>query len=201
MSIETEAPPEQHVSQPETSVLYMARRSELRLTIKSRYPVRDPITGQHAGTTPGIFVGFREGVFRCPREGQFLLQDTLDGGEIEVDAADLNERLQKHRLFNSLEEGFWLVNPIAPPISKDELEQLMRAAMAFDEATLEEIIAQESAGWQREDLLTTARDALGRVQQLRAEAKAEAEAVAQADAKAQAAAAAETPPPAPEAQS
>jgi hypothetical protein len=121
------------VSQPETSIVYMARRSDLRLTLKSRYPLRNPVTGQPEGTTRGIFAGFRDGTLRIPREGKVVLVDTLDGGESEeLDAEFVHEMLQKHRRYGDRSEGFWMLEQPAPPVSPQEIDRLMEAAARWD---------------------------------------------------------------------
>lgn len=158
------------VSAPETTVLFMARRRELRLTWETRYPIRDPRSGLPAGNTKGRYVAFRDGAFRCPRSGTVVLRDTLDGGQSEVDAAELIEWLEKHPLNGNRHEGFWEVVEPAPAVSREELQALMDAATTFDEERLEAILEQERAGWGREDLIETAERALGRLREIREEA-------------------------------
>lgn len=147
------------VSQPEAKLLFMSRRSELRLTKKSRYPIRGP-HGQVEGMTQGQFVAFRDGVFRCAPAGEVTLVDSLDGGEVDVDGQELVAYLRKHRLFGNREEGFWEVDPVAPAPSKAELSTLIRLSQRADVEQLEAFIAQERAGWNRTDLLEAAEEAL-----------------------------------------
>lgn len=162
------------VSRPDTQLLFMARRSELRLTLKSRYPIRGP-HGQIEGMTQGQYVGFRDGVFRCPSEGTVTLVDTLDGGEAEIEAEELVRRLKTHRLFGNPEEGFWMVDPVAPPPSKEEMKTLVRLAQRANVAGLEELLAQERDGWNRPDFIEAAEDALQVSREVAADLAAEAE--------------------------
>lgn len=182
MPVTLEEQQEQLVSTPEDAVLFMARRSELRLTMKPRYRLRDPVSGQVTGQTAGTFIGFREGVFRCPKEGTCKLVDTIDGGESQIDAGELIEWLEGHRLYGNQFEGFWRVDPTAPPPSRDELQRLMDAAIALDEETLQKVIDQERAGWDRQDIITTAEKALERIMQVKEQLHAEAAAAAKAEA-------------------
>jgi hypothetical protein len=162
------------VSQPEKSVVYMARRSDLRLTLKSRYPLRNPVTGQPEGTTRGIFAGFRDGTLRVPREGKVVLVDTLDGGESEeLDAEFVHEMLQKHRRYGDRSEGFWMLEQPAPPVSPQEIDRLMEAAARWDVGTLEAVLEQERAGWGRADLIATAERQVGRIRAMEAERDAQ----------------------------
>jgi hypothetical protein len=165
------------VTPMDTTVLYLARRSELRLTKKPRYPIRNPVSGVVDGYTPGEYFGFRDGQLRIPKSGTVRLSDTLNGGEFEIDAEEAHAWMDAHRLNGNREEGFWRVDPAAPAISNDELQTLMEAALQLDVETLEGIIEQEQAGWGREQVLTQARNALERIAQIH-----EATAAAQAEA-------------------
>jgi hypothetical protein len=79
-----------------------------------------------------------------------------------MDVAEVHEWLQKHRLFGNQLEGFWRVDPTAPPVSQDEMRALMNAALRLDTETLEEIIRQERAGWNRPQIVEEAEQALSR---------------------------------------
>lgn len=170
----TEAP---LVSPADTTVLYLARRSELRLTMKPRYAIRNPVSGQIDGYTPGAWIGFRDGQVRIPKTGTVQMQDTLDGGMSEaMEAEDVHAWLMGHRLNGNREEGFWRVDPAAPPISNEELETLMDAALRLDVDVLEEIIRQERAGWAREQIIGRAQGALDRIGEMQqAQAQADAQ--------------------------
>lgn len=157
------------VSQPETKTLYMSRRSELRLVKDPRYPLMGPL-GQKVGETVGAAIPFREGVFRCPPTGTVTLEDGR-----QADAAEITAWLDSHRLNGNVEEGFWRVDPTAPAISRDEIEQLAQASIALDTDTLRRMIEQEEAGWGREDILQTARNAIEKIEAVKADAKAELE--------------------------
>jgi hypothetical protein len=156
------------VSPTEETVLYMSRRAELRLTMVPRYPKLNQVTGAKQGETKGAFIGFRDGQVRIPKTGEYRTVDTLDGGESEtMDVAEVHEWLQKHRLFGNQLEGFWRVDPSAPPVSSEELQVLMDAALTLDAETLEEIIRQESGGWRREQIIDRAEDALMKIAAIR----------------------------------
>ena len=162
------------VSQPSTLITYAARRENLRLTKRRRFPVRNPVTGEVEGQTQGQYVGFRFGLFQCPPSGPFMLVDTLDGGQVEVDAADVIEFLDKHRLNGDQQEGFWRVEQAAPPISGEEMNALTQAALGLDEESLQKILEQERAGWKRPDIISNAEMALERIAAVRAEAEKQA---------------------------
>lgn len=167
------------ITAPPSDVVYMARRSELRLTKTARYPIRSAVTGERSGqNTPSEALGFRDGVLRVPKEGHLRMQDTLDGGVWEIDAEELHKWLENHRLYGDINDGFWRVDPTAPPISAAELKELQSAAIRLDKDKLREIIAVESEGWQREDVLSTARESLDQITALEAEAEREAAAKA-----------------------
>jgi hypothetical protein len=142
------------VSQPDTSVLFMARRRELRLVKTPRYPIYGP-AGAKVGENPGQALQFTDGAFRCPREGTVTLEDGRP-----ADAAEILEWLESHRMLNSLEEGFWRVDPTAPPVSQEEMRALMQAAMRLDVDTLEAIVEQERSGWGRSAIIDEAEQAI-----------------------------------------
>lgn len=171
------------VAPTDKTVLYMSRRSELRLTKRRRFPVRNPVTGEVEGTTPGEFVAFRDGQVRIEKTGKVTLQDSLDGGEAELDAEDVHKWLMNHRLYGNQLEGFWRVDPTAPPVSQDEMRALMHAALTLDAAMLEEIMRQEREGWGRSQILEEAQEALDKIALLEEETQAKAEAEAAAKSK------------------
>jgi hypothetical protein len=166
------------VAPVEDTVLYMSRRSDLRLTMKARYPMLNPITGQREGMTRGIFCGFREGALRVPKTGKVMMVDTLDGGEFEMDAEPVHEWLTKHRRYGDMNEGFWRVDPVAPPATREEFARISEAGAGWDRETLQEIIRQESEGWGREDVLRVARGTIARIDQLEEQVQARAAEVA-----------------------
>lgn len=151
------------LSKPDTTVLFMARREELRLTKRKRYPQRNPQTGEFLGYTPGEYVAFRSGVYRVPREGEIVLRDSLDGGHATVDAAEVLEWLERHPLNGDLFEGFWKVDPTAPPVQDTEMDLLMELQANYDRAGLEQLLADEEAGWKREIVLNAARKGIERI--------------------------------------
>lgn len=168
---------------PETSVVFLARRRHLRLTKRQRYALRDPASGQVTGFTPGEFVGFRDGVVRIPKEGKVKLEDTLNGGECELDAPDVLAYLRAHKLFGDIHEGFWEMAAVAPPHGKLELDTLTQAALNLDEGKLVAFIEQERAGFDRADVIEAAESTLRQVREMLA-AQAEAAEKAEAERKA-----------------
>jgi hypothetical protein len=166
----------QLVSKPDDSIVYMSRREELRLTMKARYPVRNTITGQPEVVTRGIFCGFRGGTLRIPREGTVNLVDTLDGGEYEMEAEEVHKWLQKHRRYGDRSEGFWMLEQPAPPVTAEEINRLVQAATDWNVELLEEVIAQESAGWKREDVLKVAQGSIDRIRAMEQRVQEDAQA-------------------------
>lgn len=157
-------------AQPESTILFMSRRSGLRLTWMPRYPLRDARTGAPSGVSESRHIGFVDGALRIPREGdKVTLADTLDGGTFTAPAEEIIEWLEGHRLFGDIFEGFWRVDPTAPPASETELQALLIAATNLDDETLRRFIAEEEAGWNREAVLVVAREGLARVEQTQAE--------------------------------
>jgi hypothetical protein len=157
------------VSQPETKTLYMSRRSELRLVLTARQPITGA-AGQKTGESPGRVAQFRDGVFRCPPTGTVELEDGR-----QADAAEITAWLDTHRLNGNVEEGFWRVDPTAPALSRAEMETMTQAAIALDSEKLLALIAQEEAGWAREDVLSIARDAVESIEAVKAKALEEAQ--------------------------
>jgi len=162
-------------------VLYVSRRAELRLTMVPRYPKLNQVTGQKQGDTKGVFIGFRDGHVRIPKEGKYVTVDTLDGGESQpIDASEVHQWMENHRLFGNQLEGFWRVDPEAPPVSQDEMRALMSAAIRLDADLLHEIIRQEKAGWNRSQILEEAEEALERIQEIAEQSQAAEIAAAEA---------------------
>lgn len=166
------APEERLVATPENQVLFICRREDLKLVKVPIYPVYGP-SGQKVGEHRGERVGFKGIYFRCPKEGTVELE-----GGVKVDAAEVIEWLENHRLFGNSEEGFWRLDPVAPAPTREELEAMMNAAIELDEDLLERLLEQERGGWKREDVIETAETALERIRKVKAEAKAQAEAEA-----------------------
>jgi hypothetical protein len=158
------------VSQPETKTIWMSRRSELQLVLVARQPKVAAATGQKTGETLGEMVRFEDGVFRCPPTGTVTLADGR-----QADAAEITAKLETHKLKGDMEEGFWRVDPTAPPLSRAEMETLTQAAIALDSEKLLALIAQEEAGWGREDVLSIARDAVESIEAVKAKALEEAQ--------------------------
>jgi hypothetical protein len=155
------------VSQPGTSTIYLSRRSELRLVRLARYPKFGP-AGQQVGEERGQAVQFREGRLDVPLDGEI----ELENGD-KVPASEIREWLENHKLNGSTEEGFWKVDPVAPPVSQDEIASLL--SVALDEDALVELIEQEESGWNREALLVPAREQLDKLRATLAQMQAEAD--------------------------
>lgn len=145
------------VSAPEDSVLFMCRRSDLRLVKTPRYPIRGA-AGQQVGEEPGQVISFRDGALRLPKDGTVLLEDGR-----EADVEEVVAWLDRHRLNGDTEGGFWRVDPTAPPISRAELDQLMELVLELNDEKLQRFIDQERAGWERTDLIEAAEKALEKV--------------------------------------
>ena len=147
------------VSQPESSALFMAPRADLRLVKKSIRAVRGP-EGEVLDQTLGETIAFKDGVLRVPTDPDAPF--TLTNGET-MPAGEVLAWLDKHRLNGNMHEGFWRVDPTAPPPSKQELDTLQSLAIELDADGLREFIAQEEAAWNREELLEIARGTLTRI--------------------------------------
>lgn len=152
------------VSQPSREITYAARRSKLRLVMKPVYPIFGG-DGRKVGEAPGVTIPFREGILRLPTEGVVQAED---GRPVEV--AELHAWLQGHRMFGDREEGFFIMEVEAPPISPDELSNLMDAAMMLDVDGLEAIIEQEREGWNRPGIVDVAQAHLEKIREANANA-------------------------------
>lgn len=173
------------VSAPQKTMIFSARREDLRLTKVPRYPVYGA-SGQKVNESIGEVVCFKQGRLEVPLDGDFVLEDGRT-----APAAEVLEWLQHHRLLGDAHEGFFEVTMAAPAPSAAEMEALVSAAVALDTDRLAEIAAQEEAGWGREAILSVARGAIERVEEFKAQVDAEAaEKAAQAS---------EEPKPAPKA--
>lgn len=178
---------DQLVSQPDRGTIFLARRDGLRLTKVSRYPIRGA-SGQQVGETPGEVLVFRDARFYCPAEGTVAVEDGREidaaevrawllGGTVVKDGQEVTFR--PHRLLGDVNEGFWAVETKAPPVSREELDRIVNATMQWDVPTLERILEQERAGWEREDVLQVAEGAIERIHAM--EAKLRDEAATEAD--------------------
>lgn len=148
------------VSTPDPSLLFMARRSDLRLVKKSIRPVRNA-EGIEVDKTLGETLEFKEGVLRVPTgKGE---QVALANG-LRVKAAEVVEWLRKHRLLGDWQEGFWEVDPVAPPASEAEMATLQDLAIDLNASGLRDFIEQEQAGWARKQILAVAAGTLERVE-------------------------------------
>lgn len=157
---------EQMVSVPDTSTLFMARRSDLRLIKKAVRQTRD-VEGNVAETILGQTIGFHDNVLRIPATGGVRMEDGR-----ECPAHEILEWLEGHPLKEDIQEGFWRVDPTAPPPSEPELELLQALAMDLDVLGLEGFINQERAGWARRSLLEVAERSLERAREKLSESEA-----------------------------
>jgi hypothetical protein len=152
------------VQQPEPTVLFISKREWLRLVKTGRYPMIIPTTGERIGMTAGVTVSFApDGEFRCPLEGDVTVMDPGGAGEATLPAKELLDWLQRHPRCGDPNEGFYRVDPKAPPLSKAETERLVALATAGDTESLREVIEQERAGWDRQELIEIAQGAVDRL--------------------------------------
>lgn len=157
---------EQLVSQPTKTTLFMSRRSDLRLVKRPRYPVFGQ-GGQKVGESVGEAVQFVNGRLDIPEKGKMILDDGR-----QADSQEILEWLKSHPMLGNIEEGLWVVDQMAPPVSEAEMNTLLEAAV--DAQMLRAIIEQEEAGWQRDALLRPARAQLERVESVDREMAEEA---------------------------
>lgn len=166
------------VSKPDTAALFMAIREDLRLVKFPRYP-QFGAGGQKVGENFGEVVNFRDGVLRVPAQGTITLEDgrEKDAAEVLTWLVGDGEGTQPHKLLGDRHQGFWRVDPTAPPVSKDELKALMRAAATLDTESLERALSDERDGWDRPDMIEAIEENLATVSEiLRESQKAAAEA-------------------------
>src|SRR4051794_8765586 len=156
------------VSTPEKGALFMAIREDLRLVKFPRYP-QFGAGGQKVGENFGEVVPFRDGVLRVPATGTITLEDGR-----EADAGEVLAFLENHRLRGDMNEGFWRVDPTAPPVSKDELKALMRAAATLDTESLERALSAERDGWDRPDMIEAIEENLATVSEILKESQKQA---------------------------
>lgn len=160
------------VSAPRPEKTYAARRGDLRLVKKPRYPVRGP-GGEKVDETQGIIIPFKDGQLRVPLTGTMLTEQGH-----EVDAAEIIAWLEKHPLNGNHDEGFFSVAQAAPPISEDETEQMNTFALRHDLDSLRAMLEAEQRGWNRPALTRPIEKTIGEIEQLYAEVAAQQEAEA-----------------------
>lgn len=153
------------VQQPDPSVLFIAKRSDLRLVHTGRYPIVVPSTGQRLGESRGVTVAFNNHEFRCPLEGEVTIMDPGGAGQAKLPAEELLAFLESHPRCGDPNEGFQRVDPKAPPLGQEEQQRIVEAATAWDVDTLRSIVAQERAGWNREQVIEVAQGAIQRVEE------------------------------------
>lgn len=170
------ADPTTAISRPDRGEIFLAYRQDLRLVMEPRYP-RYGAAGQKVGELPGRAVQFRENRFFCPSEGKVRLDDGR-----EHDAAEVLEWLQSHPMLGNTMDGFWRVEQSAPPVSDDELQALLDAAMRLDVAGLEAIVREERAGWNRSIIVDRGESALEQMRAALSQAQAQQDAEAKSPA-------------------
>jgi hypothetical protein len=151
------------VQQPDPSVLFIAKRSDLRLVKTGRYPIMVPSTGQRIGETRGVTVAFNNHEFRCQLEGEVTIMDPGGAGQATLPAEELLKFLESHPRCGDPNEGFYRVDPKAPPLGQEEQQRIVDAATAWDVDTLRAIVVQEREGWNREQVIEVAQGAIQRI--------------------------------------
>lgn len=158
---------ESPMSKPVAGTTFRARREDLRLVKSPKYPITGP-SGQKVGESPGETLKFGNHRLFVPTTGTITLEDGRP-----LDAAVAREWLESHRLHGDVEDGFWAETQVAPPVSGEELNAIVQAALRFDEERLEQVIEQERAGWGREAILDSATEALSNMREAKAAAAVE----------------------------
>jgi hypothetical protein len=144
---EEEPAVEDIVPRPDSSIVFMARRSDLRL-VKTAKQVSYNSAGTKVGEVAGQTVEFRDGVLRVPREGMMRIGD---GRSIDVE--ELLPWLADHPMCDSVEEGFWRVDATAPPLSAAEAQAIQRFSRRLDLDGLASMLDAEREGWARAPVL------------------------------------------------
>lgn len=147
------------VSTPRQEKTYAARRGDLRLVKKPRYPVRGP-GGEKVDETKGIIIGFKDGQLRVPTDGTMLTEQGH-----EVDAAEIIAWLEKHPLNGNRDEGFFAVPQAAPPVSEDENERIDDLSFGRDVSALRAMLEAEQRGWNRGELVRRLEKNIARAEQ------------------------------------
>lgn len=167
------------VSAPSTDHLFISRRSELTLVMtRSKRVV---INGEEVDTDYGHTIAFVDGQLRIPRKG--WVTDTQGDRVPTKDVLAFLEGTDDrppHRMLNNREEGFWRHVEPAPAPTEEEGEAVVVYAEEGNVAGLEDLIAQEEAGWHRESFLKLARGSLQRTKARQEKPKAEAKPEAKA---------------------
>lgn len=143
------------IVKPDSKNTYFARRSDLTLVRTPQQKLYSQ-NGAVRGQTDPDRVRFKDGMFECPHTGKVL----IDGGQ-SVDAAELNEWLQGHRIFGDPFEGFTMQQMPAPAASQDELRAIMGAT--GDRQELLEILKAENEGFKRPEVLELVAEAIERL--------------------------------------
>ena len=154
------------VSQPAREKVFTARREDLRLVLIPEYAKHNAQGAKTGEMTEGLTLRFTNGLLRLPLEGTVRTENGR-----EVDVAQVWPYINNHRLLGDRFEGFVELTISAPPVSADELRALTRASLALNEEALQDLIEQETEGWNREDILGPAQEALDGIRALKQEAR------------------------------
>jgi len=168
MSAVADPPIDTIVSQPARERMFAARRSELRLVLKTRYPERGP-GGEQVGLKPGLTVAFRDGILRLPMEGKVL---TEHGNEVDV--SEIWPYIERHPRFGDGEEGFVEIAQVAPPASEEETTMIAELLGNADLEGLRAMLEREQAGWNRPVLTKPLGKAVETMERLQAQIEAQA---------------------------
>lgn len=150
------------VSSPSKSVMFMSRRSELRLVKKPQQPVFGP-GGSQVRIEAGETLAFKDGRLDVPTDRPV----SLEAGETAA-PDEVLEFLRGHKFLDDLYDGFWEVDPVVPAPSEDEMSTLIAIAQAHDVQKLEAYLEQETAGYARPVLVQAATNALEQARETRA---------------------------------
>jgi len=162
---QTEGSVEGAIAQPDQRVVYLSRRSDLRLIRVARQP-RHNVAGMKIGEDPGQAVQFVEGKLTLPLEGKVR----IDQGR-EADAVEIREWLEGHHIFGNVEEGFWRVDPAAPPLSAAEMSMFQELVLKLDVEGLRRCLEAERNGWARTDIVAVLEESIEKVGEVVEEAR------------------------------
>jgi len=158
--------PDQLVGAPDSAVVFLSRRDDLKLVVKRKWDEKDA-GGNVIRSHLGEHVKFEAGKLRIPRSGQVRGEhgEALDAKAVLTFLlGDEEKGLLPHPLLGDRFDGFWLHEEPAPAPTEDERNALAELAIELDADGIERFIAQEEEGWARDALIAEARTSLERVQ-------------------------------------
>jgi hypothetical protein len=124
--------------------VFESARFELVLVRDPQRVIRDARSGEVVGKTEPVRIHFR-------------------GGRYTAQDADEVSYLKGHRLFGDPEDGFSLMPMPAPAVSQEEINAMLAAAAANDAETLQAMLEDERANWDRADVVDLLEGTLERV--------------------------------------